>query len=154
MVQAGAGAADPGWLRVRLHPVPRMSACSGSWPCGGEADARAGACRMLAMLFNLLDEVRICLQHCREDAVHWLDKGACIGLAEAHCKKARAQVTPLFASTPPALGGLGLSPAQLAVPLAVSGVALVASAFACAPPRTLCRGSLTGFGMRVRQSGH
>ena len=63
-------------------------------------------------------------------------------------------MTPLIASTPPALGGLGLSPAQLAVPLAVSGVALVASAFACVPTRTLCMASLTALGMRVRQSGH
>ena len=61
MVQADAGAADSGWLRVRLHPAPRMPACSMSWPCGvkAEADGQAGACRMLAMLFNLLDEVRM-----------------------------------------------------------------------------------------------
>ena len=63
-------------------------------------------------------------------------------------------MTPLFASTPPALGGLGLSPAQLAVPLAVSGVALVASAFACAPPRTLCMSSLTGIGVQVYKRGY
>lgn len=39
------------------------------------------------------------------------------------------QVTPLFASTARPLGGLGLAPAQLAVPLAISGAALVVSAF-------------------------
>ncbi|KAK9846301.1 hypothetical protein WJX81_001226 [Elliptochloris bilobata] len=53
---------------------------------------------MIAMLFNLLDEL-----------------------------------TPLLASTPPSLGGLGLSPSQLAVPLAVSGIALVASAVGFPP---------------------